>query len=444
MIISFSVTNFGPIRERQTLSFEAKKYDDLENFYVVEPIEGLRLLKLIFLYGANASGKTTLLNAIEFLRDIILDPFDKKNEKFDFDPFLFDGNSKNLDSIIEIDFVHKAKKYSYEVNFNKNIISKEVLLVYHPNKAVVFKRTTNSSNKLSEIVFGSKVKVNKDYINTLVSNTLSNNTVFGGFLKTNIDIVELREVLDWFESVLRPMISPRTDLDGFVTRNLNDGEESKIIKENVLEILKKADLNIEDILIEEKERDIPEGLLEFLETGLKNEKERKKISTIREKGKVTSVSLEFVHKFGNINYNLPFENQSQGTQRFYGLAGILDLLVRQESVVPIDELESSLHPDLYIHFILMHLVNSTKSQLIATTHNREILKNRDIFRNDCIWFADKTENGNTEIYSLESFDTKTIRNSSNVYNAYSIGKLGGVPELGDYFLDFKYDADVKK
>ena len=92
----------------------------------------------------------------------------------------------------------------------------------------------------------------------------------------------------------------------------------------------------------------------------------------------------------------------------------------------------------------MHLVNSTKSQLIATTHNREILKNRDVFRNDCIWFADKTEEGNTEIYSLEDFDTKTIRHSSNVYNAYSIGKLGGVPELGDYFLDFKYDEDGDK
>ena len=68
-----------------------------------------------------------------------------------------------------------------------------------------------------------------------MSNTLSNNTVFGGFLKTNIDIIELRDVLDWFESSLRPMISPRTDLDGFVTRNLNDGGD--IRKENVLEVL---------------------------------------------------------------------------------------------------------------------------------------------------------------------------------------------------------------
>ncbi|GAQ50184.1 hypothetical protein FPK15_contig00133-0001 [Flavobacterium psychrophilum] len=183
MIISFSVTNFGPIREKQTISFEAKKYDDLENYYVIEPIKGLRLLKLIFLYGANASGKTTMLNAIEFLRDIVLDPFEKKNEKFDFNPFLFDNESKNLDSTIEIDFVHKSKKYSYRVEFNKKVISQETLLVFNPNKATVFKRTTNVNNNLTEIVFGSKVKLNKDYVNTLVSNTLSNNTVFWRFFK---------------------------------------------------------------------------------------------------------------------------------------------------------------------------------------------------------------------------------------------------------------------
>lgn len=439
MIINISVTNFGPIRERQTISFEAKKYDDLENYYIIEPLKGLRLLKLIFLYGANASGKTTMLNAIEFLRDIVLNPFDKKNEKFDYNPFLFDNNSINLDSTIEINFVHKSKKYSYSVTFNKKVISQETLLVFNPNKATVFKRTTNANNNFTEIDFGSKVTVKKDYVNTLVSNTLSNNTVFGGFLKTNIDIIELREVLDWFENTLKPMISPRTNLDEFVTRNIKDGGEIK--KENVLEILKKADLNIEDIVIEEKEKEIPDDLFEFLESRTKDDEERRKISSIREKGKITAVNIEFVHRFGDKNYQLPYENQSQGTQRFYGLAGILDTLVRQNSFVPIDELESSLHPDLYIHFILMHLVNSSKSQLIATTHNREILKNRDIFRDDCIWFADKTEEGNTEIYSLEDFDTKTIRNSSNVYNAYSIGKLGGVPELGDYFLDFKYDED---
>lgn len=181
--------------------------------------------------------------------------------------------------------------------------------------------------------------------------------------------------------------------------------------------------------------------LNLLRKNLKNDDEKKHISDLKEKGKLKSFNLEFIHLINGINYQLPFDDQSQGTQRFYGLAGILDLLVRKESVVPIDELESSLHPDLFIHFILMHLVNSNKSQIIATTHNREILKNKDIFRNDSVWFADKSDEGNTLIYALDEFDSKTIRDTSSIYNAYSIGKLGGVPELGDYYLDFKYDKD---
>ena len=105
-------------------------------------------------------------------------------------------------------------------------------------------------------------------------------------------------------------------------------------------------------------------------------------------------------------------------------------------ILPIDELEASLHPDLYTHFLLTFLVNAKSSQLIATTHNREILNNKDLFRNDAIWFTQKNEFGATELYSLADFDTSVVRDTTNVYNAYKVGKLGGVPHLGDYYIDF--------
>jgi len=73
--------------------------------------------------------------------------------------------------------------------------------------------------------------------------------------------------------------------------------------------------------------------------------------------------------------------------------------------------------------------------MIATTHNREILNNKDIFRNDAIWFTDKSKDSATELYSLADFDSSVIRDTSNVYNAYKIGKLGAVPNLGDYYID---------
>jgi AAA15 family ATPase/GTPase len=111
------------------------------------------------------------------------------------------------------------------------------------------------------------------------------------------------------------------------------------------------------------------------------------------------------------------------------------LMIKGSMIFPIDELETSLHPDLYSHFILSFLMNSKDSQLIATTHNREILDNKDIYRNDAIWFTDKNKSSATELYSLGDFDSSVIRNTSNVYNAYKIGKLGGVPKTGDFYID---------
>ena len=115
-------------------------------------------------------------------------------------------------------------------------------------------------------------------------------------------------------------------------------------------------------------------------------------------------------------------------------------MIRDSIAIPIDELEASLHPDLYIHFLLSFITNSKNSQLIATTHNREILNNKDIFRNDSIWFADKKESCSTELYSLSDFDSSVIRDTSNILNAYKYGKLGGIPNLGDYFIDINNES----
>lgn len=115
------------------------------------------------------------------------------------------------------------------------------------------------------------------------------------------------------------------------------------------------------------------------------------------------------------------------------------MLLKNGIAIPIDELESSLHPDLYTHFLLTFLINSKKSQIIATTHNREILNNRDIFRDDAIWFTNKCNEGSTSLYSLADIDSSVVRDTSNIFNAYKIGKLGGVPNLGDYYIQLSED-----
>lgn len=407
MIIKFSVQNFGSIKDKQTLSFEADKSNHLEEYYII-PINGMRLLKLGMIYGANASGKTTVLNALDLLRNIALKPKEKKTDELDFNPFLFDSETPNQNTILSIEFIQNSVRYYYEVELNKKAIVKERLDFYNPHKANVYQRTTNLETQFSEITFGSKIKTDKIFEKTLESNTLWNNTVLGGFLKTNIELKELKDATDWFGIYLSPLVSPNGKLENFISNII---ETSLINKEKVIKLLQNADFNISDIILEEKDKNID-------------------IRT-----KLYEIKLE--HTVNNNKYELPFNLESEGTQRYYGLAGFLDLIIRTSRGLAIDELESSLHPDLFTHFLLSFLINSKQSQIIATSHNREILNNKDIFRNDAIWITDKSENCATELYSLADFDTSVIRDTSNIYNAYKIGKLGGIPNLGDYYIDLE-------
>ncbi|KAA6343694.1 hypothetical protein EZS27_008638 [termite gut metagenome] len=427
MIVNFSIQNFGSIKDQQTLSFEADKSTHLEDYYVIQ-VNGLRLLKLGLIYGANASGKTTILNALDFLRRLVLKPESQKTELLKFEPFLFDRDTPGQNTIFSIEFIQNETHYYYEVELNKKAIVSEELKNYTHKKATIFRRTTDLDKQFTKITFGNKIKTDEVFEKTLASNTLWNNTLLGGFLKTNIEFKELKDVTDWFKNYLSPLITIQTELD--VTSLI---DKSEIKKGVVLDILRKADFHISNILIEKKEEDLPDGLIEFLEKQIP----KNGVEEFKKKGKIETMNLAIEHEVNNEKYRLPFEEESQGTQRYYGFAGFLYLLIKNSTAFPIDELESSLHPDLFVHFLLSFLVNSKKSQIIATTHHREILNNKDLFRNDAIWITDKSEDSSTKLYSLADFDTSVIRDTSNIYNAYKIGKLGGVPNLGDYYIDME-------
>ena len=433
MILNFSVQNFHSIKDKVTLSFEAGTSDDLEDYYVIKPKEGIRVLKLGLIYGANASGKTTILKALDFLRDMVLNPLEKKNDTFDFKPFLFDNHTPHENTIFSLEFIQNEIKYMYEIEFNNNSILKEILYFYNPNKAVVFERNSDIVKQLSRISFGSKIKFNKEHKAILEANTLWNNSVFGGFLKTNIESWELYEVTSWFETKLRALVEPNTDLLEYISDKL---ESNEINKRNILEFLKKADFKISDISIKKEEfKNYSEFIKGFSKLELISESI---INKIKEKGIIEIKEIQFQHSVGNNKtFVIPYTDESAGTQRYYQFSGLLDLMIRGDIIVPIDELESSLHPDLLKHFLLTFLVNSKNSQLIASTHYRELLMERDILRNDAIWFTEKKEDGSTDLFSLSDFDSSVIRNTSSVYNAYKIGKLGAVPNLSDYYIDME-------
>ena len=422
MIVNFSIQNFGSIKDKQTLSFEADDSNHLEDTYVVYTA-GKRLLKLALIYGANASGKTTVLKALDFLRDLVVNPKEKKTDILHFDPFLFDVQTPQQPTQLSIEFVHEEVCYQYEVAFSRQAIISEALYIDTFERVLVYSRTTDIAEQLTKISFGDKITLEKSALQVLELNTLWNNTVLGGFLKTNINLEEFRRVADWFGNYLKSIVAPQTQLGRYVTDKI---DEKEIAKEEVLEILKKADFNISDIVIERRKEPISEEYISLL---------RERIGEIANHiSGIEHVSLFLEHTINNTHYNLPMDQESEGTKRFYGFAGLLALLIKTPTIFPIDELESSLHPDLYTHFLLSFLQNAQQSQLIATTHNRELLGDNDIFRNDIIWFTNKGEDCATELYSLADFDTSAIK---NILNAYKIGKFSGVPRLSDTFINLE-------
>jgi AAA15 family ATPase/GTPase len=431
MIINFSVQNFKSIKDKVELSFIATGNQVLEEYYV-RKIGNQKILKLGLIYGANASGKTNILKALHFLREIVIRPFKDKNILFPFSPFLFDDKTSKQNTIFSIEFIQNKIRYYYSVELNNLAIINEALYYYNPKKAIVFKRKTDLDKRLADIYeFGSKIKLLKEHKSALETNTLWNNTVLGGFLKTNIEFNQLKETTEWFKNALKFMISPKIDMKDFVSDRIESGE---INKNNVISILDKADINISNIKIDSLDINIQEKDWEqilsmkpnkqFIDYFNENLKRRKKI--------------EFQHqvKEGK-QYSLPYNEESAGTQRYYQLGGLLDLIIRNDYVLPIDELESSLHPDLLKFFILVFLVNSKNSQIIATTHTRELLMEKEMLRNDTIWFTEKKTDGSTELFSLADFDSSVVRNTTSIYNAYKSGKLGAKPNLVDYYLDFE-------
>ena len=322
MIVNFSIQNFGSIKDKQTLSFEADASQHLEDTYVVHTA-GKRLLKLALIYGANASGKTTVLKALDFLRDLVVNPKEKKTDILDFSPYLFDANTPKQPTELTIEFVHEEVCYQYEVAFTRQAIISEALYIdtFERVRVLVYSRTTDIEEQLTKISFGDKITIDKNAQQVLELNTLWNNTVLGGFLKTNINLEEFRRVADWFGNYLKSIIAPQTQLDSYVTSKI---DEKKIIKEEVVNILKKADFNISDIVIERKKEPISDEYISLL---------RERIGEIANHiSGIEHVNLFLEHTINNISYNLPINAESEGTNAFSAFQGFLDLPLKPPTI----------------------------------------------------------------------------------------------------------------
>jgi AAA15 family ATPase/GTPase len=438
MLLEFKVKNFRSFKNEQTLSFEATKDNTLEDYYCININDNTRVLKVGIIYGSNASGKTNLLLALEFLRKMALYPR-KRDKETGFLPFMFDESTLQQSGEFKLKFFIGDVKYIYNLIINKTTIIMESLY-YYPSiqPALIYKRVNEKDGKFT-FNCGSTTKLKNADEAVLKGNTMGNMTIISALAKTNIQFPELEKVYNWFNKNFLAIIQPKTDLMGWT---LNKVQDSKQCKNLLIDLLSNADFNISDIIIKEQEIDVDDNMLEAInQLDLPSNVKKDLIND----DKIMLKQLNFSHKISRADksesYTMPDNLESSGTLRYFGLGGPLNQLITHDSFLSIDELENSLHPELVLHFLRTFLVNSKRSQMLFSTHNLVFLQEQDNIRKDVIWFAEKMVDGSSELYSMSDFD---FRKNLSFINAYKAGKFGARPNLGSNFIrNKKWPEDQK-
>lgn len=429
MIAEFTIENFFSIKSQQKISFEPSSDIFMSDEYSYEVKNGVKLLKVGIIYGANASGKTNILNAIDFFRMLVLRMPKDRNEQTGVVPFMLDETSRNEPTKMSMIFYINQSKYILTFELDAKYIHSETLTVYdsiRPTK--LYSRSYDASSDSSIIEFGMNLKMTKKSQDVISGNTINNSSVLAAFGKSNVERTKLNDVYDYFAKQVKEVLAPGMLLSGYVKSRL-DKDESGDLKKFILNFLKASDFNIEDVILREEEKLITPELEQLIQNAPIGDDAK---ADMLRKGKITNTELTFKHKAGDRLYDLSEEYESNGTMRFLGMAVILNFLLKTNRFVPIDEVETSIHYELLAYFIKVFLANSEgTSQMLLTTHDINLL-NEDFIRRDTIWFTDKDEFGETKIVRLSSMG---LHKNLSPYNAYKQGKLVKLPFLGSQYIN---------
>ena len=387
------------------------------------------MLKVGIIYGANASGKTNILNAFEFFRMLVLRMPKDRTEKTGVIPFMLDDTSRNETTKMSMAFYINQYKYILSYELDARCIYSETLIVYGSKRpTTLYSRKYDAATDSTTIDFGTKLKLRKKSQAVVSGNTINNCSVLAAFGKSNVERTKLNDVYDYFANQVKDVLAPGMFLSSYIKSHI-DRDENGDLKKFVLNFLKASDFNIEDVVLHEEEELITPELEQLIQSA-PIDKEAK--AEMLRKGKITNTELTFKHKAGDKVYELSEGLESNGTMRFLGMAVILNFLLKTNRFVPIDEVETSIHYELLAYFLKVFLANSNgTSQMLLTTHDINLL-NEDFIRRDTIWFTDKDELGETKLLRLSSLG---LHKNLSPYNAYKQGKLVKLPFLGSQYIN---------
>lgn len=431
MIQEIKVRNFLSFKKEITFSFEATKDTFAEDYQVVEVAPGVRLLRFAMIYGANASGKSNLLSVIRFLGSFWREVPQSVDEGTNIIPFLLDYEMPNNPSEFELVFYVENIKYCYQLVINKQSVVSEKLFVYKSvQPTMLFDRRLE--NEQSIIHYGAPVKISSVEKEKLSVECLKNMSFFAARNKVNISLPDIDDAKQWLIKQIMPIVAPETSLFEYAENHIT---KDTLLKTHLLNFIKQADFNISDIKTDVIKETIPE---QYLNLFLNDEnipafekdrlKKEKTISRYETSFEHTVTIQDKLSKF-----YLSKDLESLGTLRTFGIETAIYYAQQNNSVLAIDEIENSLHPQLLRFILLEFLRKKSRSQLIITTHYDPLLNDisrlddQRIFRKDSVWFTEKLDSGHTDVYSLAEF--RGLNRLSSIQKAYNQGNFGALPQI---------------
>lgn len=422
MLIEFKVSNFRSIREEQTFSLVAGNVDKELTSCVIDRelpgLTGVQFLKGAAIYGANASGKSNIIEAIRFVTDFVrrsatkIQPGDPTGAQ----PFKLDRESPNKPSEFEITFVAEGDRYVFGFSITSTRVVEEYLVAYP--KGVPqrwYQRTFNAAKNTYDWTKASTAfKQDKSLQDKTRENSL--------FLSVGpqFNHAQLTRVFNWFKSGVR-FIHLSADA------MLHPGFTADLVAEpthhdRILNLLRSADIGVADAQIKETEVSLDE---------IKQNIPPAVLARLEKEGKVTShkaVEIKLTHKADGIDpVALDFEDEeSAGTRRFFSLIGPWTDILDNGYTVFVDEIETSLHPILVkelLKLLLCSKNNPKGAQVVFTTHN-PILLDGSLMRRDQIWFTEKSPAGATHLYPLTDYQP---RKDEALAKGYLAGRYGAIP-----------------
>ena len=424
MLLKYSVKNYMTFKDKAELSFIASNYDkttlEQSNIYHQSKFN-LRVLKSAAIYGANASGKTKLIDSLHFMKKFVLSSSkeSQKGEQIEVLPFLLSEETCAEPSEFEINFLYNETLYRYGFEVTKDLVLSE-WLYYRPNtkEVEIFYRDAEGLD-VHERLFSKGAMLKKE--NLIRDNAL----VLSVAAQFNDEIAGT--VMSWFRNL--GIISGLQDAGykGYTMSQLMDGRKKKTI----LNLLKSADLGIMDIKVEKMDiEDIPKDIPADLKNKIIDEIKNDKSVYLSESYTTHYKYNSKLEKVDNVSFSMEDE-ESHGTRKFFYLLGpILNSLDKGYPLV-IDELDSRLHPNLVEKIVSLfnsEIVNKNNSQLVFNSHNTRVF-NSENYRRDQIWFIEKDSYGASNLYSLSDFKSGKVRKNDNFEERYLEGRYGAIPYL---------------